>query len=153
MADVHSAATRSRNMAAIRGKDTKPELTLRRALFVRGFRYRLHERKLPGRPDLVLPKYRAVVFLHGCFFHGHECPTFRWPETRKDFWHLKISGNRARDRLTDAKLRGAGWRVLTVWECALRGRSRIPLSELVRLVETWLHSDEPVGCLTGRVDS
>jgi DNA mismatch endonuclease (patch repair protein) len=150
MVDVHGAAVRSRNMAAIRAKDTRPELTLRRGLFARGFRYRLHDKRLPGRPDLVLPKYRAVVFLHGCFFHGHECPAFRWPATRKEFWETKIRGNAVRDRATNERLRAAGWRVLTVWECALRGRSRLPLPELVSLVETWLRTGEPFGYLVGR---
>jgi DNA mismatch endonuclease (patch repair protein) len=137
-------------MAAIRATNTKPELTLRRALFARGFRYRLHDRRLPGRPDLVLPKYHAVVFLHGCFFHGHECPTFRWPATREDFWRTKITSNRARDEATAAKLRETGWRVLTVWECALRGTTRVPLTELAGLVDTWLRADEPTGCVAGR---
>lgn len=145
MVDVHSAAVRSRNMAAIRATDTKPELTLRHALFAHGFRYRLHDKRLPGRPDLVFPKYRAVILLHGCFFHGHECPAFRWPATRRDFWRKKITGNRARDRTTNGRLHDAGWRVLTVWECALRGRTRIPLDELAQLVDTWLRAEEPQG--------
>jgi DNA mismatch endonuclease (patch repair protein) len=138
MTDVHSVAARSRNMAAIRGQDTKPELILRRALFAKGFRYRLHDRKLPGRPDLVLPKYHAVIFVHGCFFHGHECPTFRWPATREQFWRQKIEGNRVRDEKVARTLREAGWRVLTVWECMLRGRGKLPPDDVAARVEKWL---------------
>lgn len=138
MADVHTEAIRSRNMAAIRSANTKPELILRHALFARGFRYRLHDKRLPGRPDLVFPKYAAVVLIHGCFFHGHECQTFRWPATRRDFWREKIEGNRARDGVTVAKLSEKGWRVLVVWECALRGRTRMSLHELVKSVANWL---------------
>ncbi len=110
-------------MSGIRGKNTRPEMQVRRALFERGFRYRLHSRDLPGTPDLVLPRYRAVVFVHGCFWHGHDCSFFRWPTTRPEFWRAKITRNRAVDREATKRLHAAGWRVLTVWECALRGRT------------------------------
>jgi len=148
MVDVHNAAARSRNMGAIRGKDTGPERLLRRALFAHGFRYRLHDKRLPGRPDLVLPKYRAVIFVHGCFFHGHGCPAFRWPETRREFWRSKIEGNRARDAAVELKLRADGWRVLTVWECVLRGRRRWPAGQVAARVEQWLRSDRATGSVT-----
>lgn len=120
MADVVPPDVRSRMMSGIRGKNTKPEWIVRRALHARGFRYRLHVRDLPGRPDVVLPKHRAAVFAHGCFWHGHDCPLFRWPKTRPEFWQAKISRNRANDIEHQAMLRADGWRVAIVWECALR---------------------------------
>lgn len=124
MADVHTPAQRRHNMQRVRGRDTKPEMLLRRGLHARGFRYRLHQRNLPGRPDLVFPRYRAVIFVHGCFWHGHDCPLFRWPATRREFWEKKIKDNRARDARAIEALQNAGWRVLIVWECALRGPER-----------------------------
>lgn len=127
MPDVVDAATRSRMMAGIRGKDTKPEMIVRRALHARGFRYRLHNRDLPGCPDLVFPKYRAVIFVHGCFWHGHGCKVFKWPKTRPEFWREKIEGNRIRDRSAAARLKRQGWRVIRVWECQLRVRDRSPV--------------------------
>ena len=111
---------RSRNMAAIRGKDTKPEMVLRRALHRADFRYRLHVQDLPGRPDIVLPKHRLAIFVHGCFWHHHNCPAFVWPKTRAAFWREKIEANVARDRKARAALRRAGWRTMVVWECELR---------------------------------
>lgn len=140
MVDVHSPIIRSRNMAAIRAVNTKPELRLRRLLFSKGFRYRLHDRRLAGKPDLVLPKYRAVIFVHGCFFHGHECETFRWPRSRADFWRSKIGANRQRDIATIRRLNQSGWRVLTVWECALRGRHALDPSSLVSRTGNWLRN-------------
>ncbi|WP_318656110.1 very short patch repair endonuclease [Qipengyuania atrilutea] len=116
-------ATRSRMMAAIKGRDTKPEMIVRRGLHRRGFRFRLHDRALPGRPDLIFPRHRAVIFVHGCFWHGHDCPFFRWPKSRPEFWRAKIGANIERDRAARTVLRAADWRVLTVWECAFRGKS------------------------------
>lgn len=120
--DVVDAATRSRMMAAIKGRDTKPEMIVRRGLHRRGFRFRLHDRALPGRPDLIFPRHRAVIFVHGCFWHGHDCPFFRWPKSRPEFWRAKIGANIERDRAVRTALRAADWRVLTVWECAFRGK-------------------------------
>lgn len=125
-------------MAAIRGKDTRPEMTIRRGLHARGFRYRLHARNLPGKPDLVFPARRAVLFVHGCFWHGHDCPMFRWPGSRVDFWRTKIAGNRARDRAAQQALEATGWRVLTVWECALKGRGRLSPDRVLQLSAAWL---------------
>ena len=104
LVDVHDKATRSRNMAAIRGSDTKPEMMIRRGLHARGFRFRLHDRKLPGRPDLIFPRHRAVLFVHGCFWHGHGCHLFKWPSTREDFWRQKIGANVARDETSKEAL-------------------------------------------------
>lgn len=121
MTDIVDASTRSRMMAGIRGKDTRPEVLLRSALHREGFRFRLHDRRLPGRPDLVLPKYRAVVLVHGCFWHRHEgCRYATKPSTRPEFWETKFEANVRRDREVHAVLKAAGWRVATVWECALR---------------------------------
>jgi DNA mismatch endonuclease (patch repair protein) len=124
MADVHTAETRSANMSAIRGKNTKPELVVRKLLFSRGFRYRLHVKALQGAPDIVLPKHRVAIFVHGCFWHGHDCYLFRWPATRPEFWQKKIEQNIARDQRDLLSLKSAGWRVICVWECAVKGRLR-----------------------------
>lgn len=140
--DVVAPAVRSRMMAGIKGKDTKPELAIRSALHRAGFRFRLHYKGLPGRPDLVFPRYRAVIFVHGCFWHGHDCPLFRWPATREDFWRAKISANVARDREQVSSLLAAGWRVGIVRECAMKGRTRLPFPEVVKSCALWLRSDE-----------
>ncbi|WP_454598143.1 very short patch repair endonuclease [Qipengyuania sp. SM2507] len=143
MADVVSPAVRSRMMAGIRGKDTKPEIIIRQGLHALGFRYRLHDRRLPGKPDLVFPARRALIFVHGCFWHRHDCHLFRWPSTREDFWRAKITRNCENDRRHSAALSEAGWRLATVWECSLKGRTRLPHGEPVRLLAGWLHSDQP----------
>ena len=118
-------------MSRVRGRDTRPEILLRHGLHATGLRFRLQARDLPGRPDLVFPRHRAAVLVHGCFWHGHHCPMFKMPATRPEFWAAKIAGNRARDTRTRHALLGDGWRVLTVWECALRGRGRRPLAEVI----------------------
>lgn len=125
-------------MRGIRGKDTQPELVVRRALHAAGLRYRLHDRSLPGKPDLVFPRHRAVVFVHGCFWHAHQdCRFFRVPATRTDFWQAKLAGNAARDARSVQSLLYAGWRVATVWECAVRARTSLdPLVEWIRVGET-----------------
>ena len=121
MADVHSKQTRSFNMSRIRSKDTKPEMLVRRFLFSEGFRYRLHDRKLPGKPDIVLPKYHTVIFVNGCFWHGHEsCKYFVVPKTRTEWWLNKIATNISNDRKSAEKLRQNGWNVIELWECELK---------------------------------
>lgn len=137
-------------MAAIRGKDTKPELMVRRGLHACGFRYRLQGTELPGKPDLVLPKYRAVIFVHGCFWHRHNCPMFRWPQTQESFWRDKLDGNARRDAESLNGLRDAGWRVGIVWECALKGRGKRPLSEVIDSLSVWLSSDTKQFCVEGQ---
>lgn len=123
MTDVVDSETRSRMMAGIRGRDTRPEIALRRALHARGLRYRLHSSALPGRPDLVLPRHRAVIFVHGCFWHRHpDCRYATTPATRAEFWTAKFEANVARDRRVEEALTAMGWRVGIIWECALRGR-------------------------------
>lgn len=137
------------NMSRVRGKDTKPELVIRRALHAGGFRYRLHGRKLPGRPDLVFSRRKAVIFVHGCFWHGHDCPMFRLPATRTDFWAAKIEGNRARDQRAVSALLESDWRVATIWECCLRGPARRPLDAVVGQARAFLESQTPVCELAG----
>jgi DNA mismatch endonuclease (patch repair protein) len=132
-------------MVRIRGQNTKPEVVLRKALFSLGLRYRLHQKRLPGTPDLVFPKYHAVVFIHGCFWHGHRCKLFVVPATNTKFWLQKIGGNRVRDEHTVGALRGMGWRVMTVWECAMRGRDRLPLEQLALRIARWLGGTKGIG--------
>lgn len=142
MPDIVDAATRSRIMAGIRGKNTKPEMTLRQGLHARGLRYRLHVKDLPGKPDLVFPGRRAVLFAHGCFWHGHDCHLFRMPSTRSEFWTAKIGRNRLVDERTTAALQAAGWRVGIVWECALKGRTRLSLQTVLDRCEKWILGEE-----------
>lgn len=124
MADRLSTAERSALMARIRGTNTKPEVLVRSALHRAGFRFRLHGAALPGRPDIVLPRHRTVVFVHGCFWHRHGCRLSSEPATRRAFWREKFARNRARDQRTARALRNLGWRVVTVWECSLRTTDR-----------------------------
>lgn len=124
MVDVLTPEQRQLNMSRIKGKDTKPEMLIRRGLHARGLRYRLHDRALPGRPDLVFRKYKAAVFIHGCFWHAHGCAMSKLPATRQDFWETKLSANAARDLKAVEALLADGWRVLIIWECALRGPQR-----------------------------
>ena len=146
MVDVLTPEQRRHNMSRIRASDTKPEMILRRGLHARGLRFRLHRRDLPGTPDLVLPRYSAVIFVHGCFWHGHQCALFKWPQTRREFWRAKILANHQRDRTAVARLSESGWRVLTVWECALRGRGRLDHEELLQSVLAFLGaSDQTTG--------
>jgi DNA mismatch endonuclease (patch repair protein) len=126
MADVHDAATRSYNMSQIKGKDTKPEILVRRFLFAKGFRFRIHAKKLPGRPDIVLPKYRTVIFVHGCFWHGHKgCRYFVIPKSRTDWWLEKIKTNRSNDKANILRLKKLGWNVIVIFECELKSHNRV----------------------------
>lgn len=147
--DVHSPETRSYNMSRIRGRDTKPEMLIRRGLHARGFRFRLHARDLPGRPDLVFPRRRAVILIHGCFWHGHDCPMFRLPASRADFWQTKIEATRARDARAADALAEAGWRQLTIWECAVRGPARRTVSETLDVCACFLVEEVSSHELTG----
>jgi DNA mismatch endonuclease (patch repair protein) len=136
-ADIVSSAGRSRIMSRIKGRDTKPELVVRHYLHRCGFRYRLHDADLPGRPDIVLPRYGAVILVHGCFWHRHEgCADATTPGTNCDFWRTKFSANMARDQRTSQQLLDAGWRVAVVWECVVR-RAAQHLTALARL-EKWI---------------
>lgn len=137
MTDVVDAATRSRMMSGIRARNTGPERLVRSLLHRQGFRFRLNARDLPGHPDIVLPRHHAVVLVHGCFWHGHGCALFRWPQTREDFWRDKIRRNQDRDQMVRNALLDAGWRVGTVWECALRGTG-VDLSGVAARMGHWL---------------
>lgn len=150
MADIVPPEMRSRMMAGIRGKNTGIEMTLRRGLHGMGFRFRLHDRRLPGRPDLVFPRRRAVLFAHGCFWHGHNCHLFRLPATRTEFWREKISGNQKRDAANESAAADLGWRVGIVWECAIRGRAALPKGQVLGSCAAWLQSDEPGIVVRGR---
>lgn len=143
MTDVVAPEVRSRMMSGIRGSNTKPELFLRRGLHARGLRFRLHDRALPGCPDLVFRRHNAVLFAHGCFWHGHDCPLFKWPKSRSDFWRKKITRNKSNDAQSERLLRTAGWRVGVVWECALKGASRLPPDTVLDECARWLRSQTP----------
>lgn len=136
-------------MAAIRGGNTRPELQIRRALHAAGLRYRLHVKDLPGKPDLVFPWYRAALFIHGCFWHRHDCHLFKWPSTREDFWREKIGRNVGNDERAVRLLSDAGWRVGIVWECALKGRTRLAPSEVVPRLIDWIRSGETQIVISG----
>ncbi|MDV3929229.1 very short patch repair endonuclease [Elizabethkingia anophelis] len=136
MADVHSREIRSFNMSRIKGKDTKPELLVRKFLFSEGFRYRLHDKKLPGKPDVILPKYKTVIFVNGCFWHGHQdCKYFVVPKTRTEWWLNKINTTIANDRKVVESLQNDGWKTIVIWECELKKeKSENTLSELIKKI-------------------
>lgn len=135
MPDVVSPIVRSRMMAGIRAKDTKPERVIRSLLHNHGFRFRANVSSLPGKPDVVLSKWRTVVFVHGCFWHGHDCPLFRLPKSRRVFWLRKIGRNREVDLRNINDLRALGWRVIIVWECMLKGRSAMTAARIAKWLE------------------
>ena len=137
MADVHDKATRSYNMSRIKGKDTKPEMIVRRFLHSQGFRYRLHVKDMPGKPDIVLPKYRTVIFVHGCFWHKHEgCRYFVVPKTRTEWWMEKIGKNVENDLKKQSAIKDAGWKIIQLWECELKADKRnTTLEQLVHFIK------------------
>ena len=141
MVDVVDIVTRSRMMAGIKGKNTKPEKLVRSLLHRQGFRFRLNVRDLPGKPDIVLPRYRAVIFVNGCFWHGHDCVRFKWPKTRTEFWRKKIEDNRANDQKVTQTLLAEGWRVGVVWECSIRWRD-CNTENVIKQICEWLRSDQ-----------
>jgi DNA mismatch endonuclease (patch repair protein) len=136
--DIVDRATRSRMMSGIRGRDTKIELVVRKALHARGLRYRLHNRKLPGRPDMAFIGTKAAVFMNGCFWHGHDCLLFRLPATNTEFWQTKIDANRARDISSLEALHAMGWRTAVIWECAMRSRPAEEFASLLDRLEEWV---------------
>lgn len=123
MADNHSKEVRSMNMSHIRSKNSKPEELVRKCLFSKGFRYRKNVKALPGCPDIVLPKYKTVIFVNGCFWHKHDCPRFVWPSSNEEYWRPKIMGNVERDKRNADELQKLGWKVLVVWECELKKKT------------------------------
>jgi DNA mismatch endonuclease, patch repair protein len=142
LADVVSPSKRSEMMSGIKGKNTKPELILRRGLFRRGFRFRVHVSRLPGKPDIVLPKYKAVVLANGCLWHEHKCSLFKWPSTRPEFWRTKIESNKRHDAKSLEALKAQGWRVIVVWECSMKGKGRWPVDELLDSVAGWIRGGD-----------
>lgn len=138
MTDVVDKSTRSKMMSGIGSKNTVPERLIRTGLHALGFRYRLHNAALPGKPDMAFPKYRAVIQVNGCFWHRHNCHLFKWPKTRRLFWQKKLSDNAVRDARNIAALESMGWRVLTVWECALKGREKRKLPEVIHTAAHWI---------------
>lgn len=141
--DIVNKKTRSQMMAGIRSGNTHPEKLLRSLLHQSGFRFRLHVTNLPGKPDIVLPRYHAVILVHGCFWHGHGCKLFKWPSTRKEFWRNKIEGNCRRDTANISALKKLGWRVAVVWECELREKE--VLGHYLRELGKWLKEMRRVG--------
>ena len=134
MTDVHNKATRSYNMSRIKGKNTKPEMLVRKFLFANGYRYRLNVKTLPGKPDIALPKYKTVIFINGCFWHGHEgCKYFKIPETRTQWWIEKITDTQKRDREAENQLNNLGWKVIVIWECELKPKQLQSTLELLTM--------------------
>lgn len=152
MPDIVDPETRSRMMAGIRSKDTKPEIAIRRRLHALGYRYRLHPKDVPGKPDIALPRFRAAIFVNGCFWHGHSCHLFRLPGTRTDFWVAKIETNRKRDRVVAEALQASDWRQLVIWECAFRGRGSIGIDRVIDTTAKWIESDERIAEIKGEMN-
>lgn len=142
MSDIVDRVTRSRMMSGIRSTGTRLEIDFRRKLFARGLRYRINVKKLLGKPDIVFPRFHALIFMHGCFWHGHDCSLFRMPRSTHAFWSKKIAANRHRDCTVLAGLHEQGWRTAIIWECALRGASETVTDGIVQRVADWLASDE-----------
>lgn len=138
--DVVSPAVRSRMMAGIRGWDTRPEVQLRKILHAQGFRFSLHRRDLPGKPDIVLPKYKAVIFVHGCFWHRHRCSAFKWPSSNKAFWRKKLNANVLRDQQAVQNLLSIEWRVAIVWECAIPMVGNSTSLAVIRRLDRWIRA-------------
>lgn len=145
MVDRITPQARSRIMAAIRSGNTKPELLLRKALFARGYRYRIHSNSLVGSPDIALPKWGVVIFVHGCFWHAHNCGNVRLPKSNRAFWKRKLTRNMERDQATRKELLKQGWRVLVVWDCAFKGKTQQHIDALADRVEAWLLGDKRSG--------
>lgn len=142
MADVHTPEVRSYNMSRIKATDTKPEEMVRKYLFAAGLRYRKNDKRFPGKPDIVLPKYRTVVFVNGCFWHGHEgCKYFKWPKSNQEFWKQKIQANQERDQQKTKELEELGWHVIIVWECSLKGNSENMLMNLLSEITSQPHKN------------
>ncbi len=148
--DVVDKQKRSEMMSGIKGKDTRGELAIRKGLHKLGFRYQLHRKDLPGKPDLVFPKYHAAIFVNGCFWHAHGCHLFKWPSTRIEFWAEKIGSNKIRDERNTQAYISMGWKVLTIWECALKGKTRRNLNEVIHTTANWLLYDSQNAEIEGR---
>lgn len=148
--DTVDSQTRSKIMGRVGQKNTGAEMLLRRALHRKGLRYRLHDRSLPGSPDIVFPRFNSVLFVHGCYWHSHGCYRSTIPKSSREFWTNKFETNRIRDERSQKLLVSEGWRVLTVWECALRGKLSSPVEDVADAVRDWLESEVPMGEIDGR---
>lgn len=149
MVDVLTKEQRQLNMKNIKGRDTKPELLIRQELHRRGLRFRLNVPNLPGRPDLVFPRHKVAIFIHGCFWHGHDCPMFHLPETRREFWRRKIEATKLRDLKVHMELLDLDWRILTVWECSMRGKNRLSTHSLIDSCVRFIYSHAKIQVLRG----
>jgi len=149
MVDVLTPDQRRFNMSRVRNVDTTPELLLRCGLHARGYRFRLHRKDLPGRPDIILPKYKSIILVNGCFWHGHGFPMFKIPETRQEFWVTKIRRNRERDALVLSSLASLDWRVFVLWECSIKGSGRRPMGAVLDEIIAWLDGHDPSGEIAG----
>lgn len=136
--DIVGPEKRSEMMSGIRSKDTKPEIIIRKALYALGFRYRLHNKNIIGKPDLVLKKHNVLIFINGCFWHGHNCHLFKLPKTRTDFWENKIKTNQKRDKKVLTELGKSGWRIAIIWECAIKGKTKMNIDNLVVDLSEWI---------------
>jgi DNA mismatch endonuclease, patch repair protein len=148
--DIVDKSKRSIMMAGIKDKNTRGEITIRKALHKFGFRYQLHRKDLPGKPDLVFPKHGAIIFINGCFWHAHGCHIFKWPSTRTEFWRDKIGKNKIRDERNIQSCISMGWRVLVIWECALKGKTRRNLNEVIHTTMNWLLYDTQSAEIMGK---
>lgn len=153
MVDVVDRSKRAKMMAGIKGKDTKAELLVRKGLYQLGFRYRLHRKDLPGKPDLVFSKHKAVIYVNGCFWHGHDCHLFKWPSSRPEFWKEKITSNVERDKRNLAACTNSGWKALVIWECSLKGKTRRNLNEVIHTTANWLLYDAQSAEISGKNNS
>jgi len=148
--DTVDQTTRSKIMASVGQKNTGPEMALRSTLHRRGLRYRLHDRNLPGSPDLVFPRFKAVIFVHGCYWHAHDCYRGTKPKSRQRFWDEKFQANQHRDARNVERLVARGWRVLTVWECAIKGKTAKPSDMLAQKIDVWLKGKRTIGTIDGK---
>ena len=139
--DIVDTLKRSSMMSGIKNKDTTGELLIRKSLHRLGFRYQLHRKDMPGKPDLVFPKFKALIFVNGCFWHAHNCHLFKWPSSRPEFWQQKINSNKVRDEINLEKLTDLGWKTLVIWECALKGKTRRDLNEVIHTAANWIQYD------------
>ena len=139
--DIVSTQKRSEMMSKIGAKNTKPEIIILKLLHSEGYRFRLHLKRLPGKPDIALQKHNTLIFVNGCFWHGHSCDIFRLPKSRTEFWRTKIDSNKERDKRNFESLRRLGWRILVIWECALKGKNRLSQDKIVKLLNHWFESD------------
>jgi len=153
MTDIVDKAARSRMMSGIRGKNTKAEIIIRKGLHARGFRYRLYSTKLPGKPDIMLPKYKALILINGCFWHAHNCHLFKLPATRKEFWEVKIRSNTRRDEKNLKQYWNTGWKTMIIWECALKGKTKLPLEFILNLTTHWILYGKCNCTISGKINA